>query len=119
MDGNLYYWSSADPLGDSGYATKLDAFSTAVHANGGLWIAPAAPGFDATLLGGTRTVPRRDGDTLKRSLAAATQSKPDAIGLISWNDFSENTFVEPSQANGSSYLDIVASIVVVVRRGRT
>jgi hypothetical protein len=80
----------------------------AIHSRGGLWIAPAAPGFDARLVGGSSVVDRRDGATLRTQLDAATGSSPDAIGLISWNEFSENTHVEPSQRYGSRYLDVVA-----------
>ena len=42
-------------------------------------------------------MPRRDGATLRQEYAAALSSSPDALGLISWNEFSENTHVEPSQ----------------------
>ncbi len=42
------------------YASKLAQFSQVVHQHHGLWIAPAAPGFDARLLGGVRDV-QRDG----------------------------------------------------------
>jgi hypothetical protein len=82
----------------------------AIHARGGLWIAPAAPGFDARLVGGTNVVERRDGATLRSELDAATASQPDAVGLISWNEFSENTHVEPSERYGSRYLDAVADV---------
>jgi hypothetical protein len=110
VDGNAYYWSSANPETYPGYPEKLEDMGKAVHADGGLWIAPAAPGFDARLLGGARVVERRDGETLRRQMAAALQSSPDAIGLISWNEFSENTHVEPSQNHAMRYLDILADI---------
>jgi hypothetical protein len=110
FDGNAYYWSSVDPLRTPGYQSKLDAFSAAVHSHGGLWIAPAAPGFDATLLGGTRIIPRRGGQTLRLEMGAALASSPDAIGLISWNEFSENSAVEPSTMYGSSTLKTLAAI---------
>ncbi len=37
---------------------------------------------------------RKGGATLRRSSPRRAAS-PDAIGLISWNEFSENTYVEP------------------------
>jgi hypothetical protein len=110
FDGNAYYWSSADPLGTPGYREKLDSFSFVVHLHGGLWFAPAAPGFDAQLLGGSSMVPRRDGATLTASMNAAMGSSPDAIGLISWNEYSENTMVEPSRIYGSNALKVIAGI---------
>jgi hypothetical protein len=111
FDGNAYYWSSADPLTTPGYQEKLSAFSSAVHGHGGLWIAPAAPGFDARLVGGSRVVPRRNGETLRLEMNAATSSSPDAVGLISWNEYSENSMVEPSRAYGSAALKVIAGMV--------
>jgi hypothetical protein len=108
--GDAYYWSSADPLHTPGYEQKLDEFSAVVHQRGGLWVAPAAPGFDAQKLGGARVVPRRGGQTLRLEMNAAMSSSPDAIGLISWNEYSENSEVEPSQLNGGTALGVIASI---------
>lgn len=95
-EGDAYYWSSIDPASPS-YAHKMQEMSRAVHADGGLWLAPAPAGFDARLVGGQRVVPRRRGDTLRRSIDLARQSAPDALGVISWNEFSESSYVEPSQ----------------------
>jgi hypothetical protein len=108
VDGDAYYWSSVNPSTFPGYRTKLHALSTAVHRSGGLWIAPASPGFDARLIGGTTTVPRRAGATLRTELDAATGSAPDAIGLISWNEFSENSHIEPSRRYGRQALQVLA-----------
>lgn len=96
VDGDAYYWSSVDPSTYPDYQGKLDAMSHAVHQHGGLWIAPAAVGFDARLVGGERVVERGDGENLRTQMNAATRSSPDAIGLISWNEFSENSHIEPS-----------------------
>jgi hypothetical protein len=43
-------------------------------------------------------------------MAAATAAQPDMIGLISWNEFSENSHVEPSRRYGSRYLEVLAAI---------
>jgi len=110
VDGNAYYWSSVDPTTFPGYQQKLDQMSQAVHANRGLWIAPAAPGFDARLIGGTRIVDRKNGATLRQQMDAALQSAPDAVGIISWNEFSEHSYVEPSQQYGRRYLDVLAEL---------
>ncbi|HQY89964.1 endo-1,3-alpha-glucanase family glycosylhydrolase [Caldilinea sp.] len=108
VDGNAYYWSSVDPQTNTNYLSKLKALAESVHAHGGLWVAPAAPGFDARLVGGTSVVERRHGDTLRQELAAAFGASPDAVGLISWNEFSENSHVEPSREYGSTALDVLA-----------
>ncbi len=109
VDGNAYYWSSVNPDTFPDYAGKLQGFSEAVHARGGLWIAPAAPGFDARLIGGTRVVERNQGETLRSQMDTALASIPDAIGLISWNEFSENTHLEPSEKYGTRYLEVLAT----------
>jgi hypothetical protein len=114
VDGNAYYWSSVNPDTFPGYEEKLAAMSDAVHRYGGLWVAPAAPGFDARLVGGTTVVERRDGATLRRQLDAALRSSPDAIGLISWNEFSENSHVEPSRSYGTRSLEILGDRHVAV-----
>jgi hypothetical protein len=110
VDGDAYYWSSVNPQTYPGYPEKLAAMSRAVHERGGLWIAPAATGFDARLIGGRRVVPRGDGATLRREVGAAVESSPDAIGLISWNEFSENSHVEPSVRFGHRYLNVLAEM---------
>jgi hypothetical protein len=110
VNGNAYYWSSVNPETFPGYDAKLTEIGTAVHRRKGIWIAPAAPGFDARLIGGTTVVPRRNGATLRRELDAATRSSPDAIGLISWNEFSENTHIEPSVRHGARYLEVLADV---------
>ncbi len=110
VDGNAYYWGSVNPETYPGYPKKLADMGRAIRGQAGLWIAPAAPGFDARLVGGRSVVRRRDGATLRAQLDAATQSGPDAVGLISWNEFSENTHVEPSERYGRRYLDVIADV---------
>jgi hypothetical protein len=109
-DGDAYYWSSVNPDINTGYGAKLDAMGQAIHHDGKYWIAPFAPGFDARLVGGTSTVGRDDGRTLRTEYAAALHSSPDVLGLISWNEFSENSYIEPSQQFGTRYLDIVREL---------
>ncbi len=100
VDGEAYYWSSADP--NSAFTkTKLEDFGKAVHANHQIWIAPAASGFDGRTLGQTRVIPRDGGQTLIRGLDNAYRSKPDAVGVISWNEWSENTYIEPGERYGT------------------
>jgi len=110
VDGDAYYWSSVNPDTFPGYQEKLTGMAEAVHEHGGLWIPPAAPGFDARLVGGTSQVLRKDGDTFRVQINAAMSSSPDALGIISWNEFSENTHIEPSQEYGSQFLNILSEI---------
>lgn len=105
VDGEAYYWSSANPYSTS-TQRKLNEMGAAVHSHHGIWIAPAAGGFDGTTLGHTRIIDRQGGKTLIRSLDNAYQSKPDAVGVISWNEWSENTYIEPGEHYGSQ--DLIA-----------
>jgi hypothetical protein len=109
VDGNAYYWSSVTPS-LSWYPKKLDDMSRAVHNGNGLWIAPAAAAFDARKIGGHIVVPRLGGETLRKEWSVAAGSNPDAIGLISWNEFTENSYVEPSVKFGTTELKTVASL---------
>ena len=111
VDGDAYYWSSVDPDTYAKYQQKLDSMSDTVHRGGGLWIAPAAPGFDARLIGGDTVVERNNGDTLRRQFQTATTSGPDALGIISWNEYSENSYIEPSRNYGTTYLDILTELL--------
>ncbi len=110
VDGDAYYWSSVNPNTYGDYEGKLGDMATAVHAAGGLWIAPAAVGFDARQIGGTTAVDRADGALLKREVNAAISSGPDAVGIISWNEFSENSYIEPSEKYGKQYLAVLQQI---------
>lgn len=110
VDGNAYYWSSVNPATHPGYAKKLIAMGEAVHEKGGVWIAPAAVGFDARLIGGNTVVDRQDGETLRIEMDTAFQSAPDAVGLISWNEFSENSHIEPSLIYDNLYLQVLTEI---------
>jgi hypothetical protein len=110
VDGNAYYWSSVNPDTFPNYGERLKGMAAAVHAKDGLWFAPAAPGFDALLVGGTTIVERKGGETLRREYNAALSSSPDVIGLISWNEFSENSHIEPSEKYGARYLQVFADL---------
>jgi hypothetical protein len=62
------------------------------------------------LIGGTSVVDRKNGDTFRTQINAAMTSSPDALGIISWNEFSENSYIEPSKNYGTQYLDILKEI---------
>ncbi len=106
VDGEAYYWSSADPRSPDTLA-KLNAMSASVHRHGGIWLAPAAPGFDGRTLAHSRVIPRDGGSTFRLSLEQAYASRPDAVGVISWNEWSENTYIEPGRKYGAQELNVL------------
>ncbi len=111
FDGDAYYWSSPDPMTTPGYQRRLDELAAAVRLDSGRWIAPAAPGFDARLVGGTSIVSRRDGATFRAAWDGALRTNPDVLGIISWNEFSENSQIEPSHTFGHTYVDLTRTLV--------
>jgi len=119
LDGDAYYWSSGDPLSTPSYQKRLTQLSDAVHASNGLWLAPAAVGYDARLNGGTAVVGRRNGVTLTTAWADALASNPDAVALISWNEYTENSYVEPSRNYGDRYLQVLSLLTGAPGPGAT
>lgn len=109
-DGDAYYWSSVNPATDSGYQAKLVQMGQAVHRAGKYWIAPFAPGFDSRMIGGRRAVPRNGGRTLRTEYKTAARSYPNMLGLISWNEFTENSYVEPSANYGYQSLAVLRQL---------
>lgn len=116
VDGDAYYWSSANP-GTAYTRDRLAGISAAVHARHGIWLAPATAGFDARPLGHTRVIPREGGRTLFRSLGDAFGSRPQAVGVISWNEWSENTYIEPGRRYGAQELDVLRTYLQRRRSG--
>jgi hypothetical protein len=110
MDGDAYYWSSANPRSDW-YRDRLAGIAAEVRADRGLWFAPAVAGFDARQLGGVRVVPREGGATLEAAIESARTSDPDAVAVISWNEFSENSHIEPSENYGTQELEALARVL--------
>ncbi len=110
VDGDAYYWSSANP-GTPYTHHRLATIATAVHQHHGIWLAPATAGFDGRTLGHQRVIPRHGGRTLTRSLDDALQSHPDAIGVISWNEWSENTYIEPGERYGRQELTALSAFL--------
>jgi hypothetical protein len=108
LDGTSYYWSSETPTGYAG--ASLVSLGTQVHAAGKIWLAPFIAGFDRQLAGGT-CVPRNGVSTLDWTWKVNGASHPDGWMGISWNEFVENTYIEPSQAYGSKYLDELRRLI--------
>jgi hypothetical protein len=108
LDGTSYYWSSENP---SQYTRdSLISLGNQVHAAGKPWFSPFTPGFGNQLQGGT-CVPRNHGATLAAAWSGNGASHPDGWMGISWNEFVENTYLEPSLAYGTTYLDQLRRLI--------
>jgi hypothetical protein len=73
-----------------------------------LWAATITPGYDerkiperAGLL-----LPREDGGTYQGTFDAALKSDPDWVLITSFNEWWENTYIEPSVTYGWKYIDL-------------
>lgn len=73
-----------------------------------LWIATAQPGYDDTLLPGRDGFvrEREEGQYYRSSWNSAVASDPDWIFITTWNEYWENTHIEPSKNYGRQYLGI-------------
>ena len=108
LDGTSYYWSSESP---SSYARDaLVSLGNQVHAAGKLWFSPFTAGFGNQVRGGT-CVPRNGVATMDGNWAVNRASRPDGWMGISWNEFVENTYLEPSLAYGATYLNELRRLI--------
>jgi hypothetical protein len=73
-----------------------------------LWAATVQPGYDDRLIPGREGLvqERDDGAFYRRTWEAALASEPDWIFIATWNEWYENTHIEPSEAFGELYLDL-------------
>jgi hypothetical protein len=73
-----------------------------------LWAATVQPGYDDRLVPGRKGLvqDRQNGDFYRKTFDAAINSDPDWIFITSWNEYPENTYIEPSKLYGDQYLQI-------------
>ena len=82
-----------------------------LHAEHKLWFSPLSAGYNKSNFGiGGTCVPHRAGATLRTIYDVNRVSKPDGWMLISWNEFFENTYVEPSLRYGTAILDAIRGL---------
>jgi hypothetical protein len=92
-------------VGKYRYMTKL------AHDAGKKMLLPVHPGHDNShFRDDPYVMPRRDGQTLRDFLRAATDAGADYIMVTSWNEWPESTVVEPSSSweDPYQYLKILA-----------
>jgi len=118
LDGDAYYWSSQNPYSNPQSFQQLQALAASVRASGTnpdgspkVWVAPFAPGYDKQLAGGTSCVPRTGGSTLRTLFDGNAATNPDDFGLISWNEITEGSYIDPMTRYGSQDLNVLQSII--------
>jgi uncharacterized protein YraI len=82
---------------------------------GSFFTPTAMPGWDESALAG-RTNPtsprgRQNGDFLIRSFSGAAAAGTDVILIVSWNEYFENSHIEPSQVYGAAALDTLRGLI--------
>jgi Glycosyl hydrolase family 99 len=111
FDGEFSYATSIFAQGNlvdfySRQALKTQSYHVAFGGERRVAAATVSPGYDDTLLDRTTTavIDRRDGAFYDAQWEAAMSAAPDWILVTSWNEFFENTHVEPSELYGHSYV---------------
>lgn len=114
FDGHHLYSVTWNPQTDM--AATARKFATRTRAQAAklgapkVYVATVMPGYNDTKLprGNAFAVGREDGAYYARSWQAAINAAPDWIIITSFNEFPEGTYIEPSQAYGTKYLDLTA-----------
>ena len=115
MDG-MYAFNLAWANGSSGqYSAQRQR---TVNAGGSLYIPTVHPGWDETLVAQRDGRPnptgnrgRNDGQFLANSFQGAVASGANVILIGTWNEFVENSHIEPSVNYGSQSLDILRPLI--------
>jgi hypothetical protein len=76
-----------------------------------VWVAPITPGYNKELAGGSSCVPRRGGQTIRTLFAGNSATNPDDFGLISWNEISEGSYIDPMTRYGNQDLSVLSSLI--------
>jgi hypothetical protein len=116
LDGDAYYWSSQNPYRNPQSFSQLATLASNVRASGlnldrsrKVWVAPFTPGYNKQIAGGSSCVPRNGGQTLKSLFNGNGATHPDAFGLISWNEITEGSYVDPMTRYGAKDLAALSS----------
>ncbi len=125
---NTGYIATFDGLYLFNTAWSRNPASTAItwynrtKARGGTFYTPTVlPGWDESRIAG-RTNPtapqlRAAGEFLTRSWNGAVSSGANTILIVSWNEFLENSYIEPSQKLGSQALDTLRPLIAKWKGG--
>jgi uncharacterized protein YraI len=118
FDG-LYLFNTAwagDPA-----ATATGWFANTRAAGGWFYTPSVLPGWDESRLAGrpNATSPRgrADGQFLTNSWSGAASSGAGVMLIVSWNEYFENSHIEPSQQHGTQALDTLRPLIANWKAG--
>jgi hypothetical protein len=121
FDGHHLYSVTWNPPTDlAATARKFAARTRAAASKLGapkVYVATVMPGYDdrSTGRGNAFAVDRQGGAYYERSWQAAIASAPDWIIVTSFNEWPEGSYIEPSRAYGSRYLELTAAWAAAFR----
>lgn len=112
FDGHHLYsitWSNGIPPSQTlpKWGERVRAYNRE-HGSSKLWIATVMPGYDDRKVrpGSGFSRSRDGGDYYRQCWQAAIASEPQWVIINSFNEWPEGSYIEPSQAYGSLYLDL-------------
>lgn len=112
FDGDGWYWSDENPYANRSAFKSIASLADTLRSQQKLWFSPLSGGYNKSNFDvGGSCIPRRSGETLKLVYQGNKASNPDGWMYISWNEFFENTYIEPSVRHGRYYLDVLKSII--------
>ncbi|HLY29237.1 MAG TPA: endo-1,3-alpha-glucanase family glycosylhydrolase [Aggregatilineales bacterium] len=119
FDG-LYLFNTAWSHDNGGTST---GWAGRVFGGGGVFYTPTVmPGWDESRLPGrshpTPPQDRANGAFLYNSWAGATEAGTPSILIVSWNEFQENSYIEPSVRYGTQALDILRPLIAAWKTGK-
>ncbi|MGH9255488.1 MAG: hypothetical protein ACRD3C_13085 [Vicinamibacterales bacterium] len=84
-------------------------------------VVPVVPGYADTHLGRERAMeyPRNNGRLYHEQWQRALALRPELILVYSWNEYFEQTAIEPTEAWGDQYLEWTACYIAHAHRGAT
>lgn len=84
-------------------------------------VVPVIPGYVDTHLGRPQSMeyPRNDGRMYHEQWQRALELRPEFVFVYSWNEYFEQTSIEPTQAWGNQYLQWTACYIAHAHRGTT
>ena len=114
MDG-MYAFNMAWASGEEDYYI---AERNLVNSRGGIYIPSISPGWDEATIAVLENRPRptssreRDnGSFLLKAWQAAINTESRIVMIVSWNEFMENSHIEPSEQYGTQSLDTLRPLI--------